>query len=109
MNNDTQTTKTKQFGYLSVNDMQYDGKKVFWFECAMVSACAPLFDHCDSNYEVEDLLRKAKVLHKRNQTDSESCALVVNFSSEKSAQKFIDRLNAFLVKRHQQLTELRAV
>lgn len=103
------TLKTKQFGYLSLNTMNYDGRKVWWFECAMVSSCAPLFNGCDSNYEVEDLLRKAKVLDRRNQTDTESCALVVNFSSEKSGQKFIDRLNAFLVKRHEQLVELRAI
>lgn len=73
-----------------------------WFECSMVSACAPLFD-CESNYEVEKKLQEAKVILPNNDCDSESCALVVNFASLKSANAFIKRLNAYLAEKAKRL------
>jgi len=94
---------TKQFNYLEGWD--YDGKKVWHFDCSMISSCQPLFDDCDSNYDVEEKLEKAKVITKRNSTDSESCALVVRFSSQKSADAFINRLNDYLVKKAEKFTE----
>ena len=69
-----------------------------YFSCAMVSTCSPVFDHCDDNHEVENELRAAKVLTARNQTDTESCEMVVLFSNEKSAVNFINRLNTYLEK-----------
>jgi len=66
------------------------------FEAAMISTFPGVFDDCDSNYEVEDRLRKAGVIHKRNQTDTESCALVIRFTSEKSAFAFAKRLQAYI-------------
>ena len=71
----------------------------FWFECGMISTCCPLFDHCDSNHDVEDELRKNKVLRKNNSTDTESSALVVLFTSKKAGIKFVERLNAYLTKK----------
>jgi hypothetical protein len=94
---------TKQFNYLESWD--YDGKKAWTFDCSMICTCEPLFDDCDSNYEVEEKLRKAKVLTGRSDTDTESCALVVRFSSQKSADAFIDRLNKYLVKKAEKLVE----
>jgi hypothetical protein len=76
--------------------MSYDDAPYWYFDCAMVSTCEPVFDHCDSNYEVEDELRKAKVLRKNNRTDTEMCSLVVLFSSESAGNNFIDRLNKYL-------------
>jgi hypothetical protein len=69
----------------------------YWFECAMISRCSPVFDRCDDNHDVEDLLRKQKVILPTNQTDSESCALVVNFSSQKAGEAFVNRLNKYLL------------
>lgn len=71
----------------------------YWFECAMISTCKPVFDKCADNYEVETMLRDARVIHKRTKTDTESSALVVLFASEKAGDSFIERLNAFLVLR----------
>jgi hypothetical protein len=68
----------------------------WWFECAMVSTCAPLFDGCDSNYEVEQELKTAGVIEEGDQTDSESCALVVNFDEFHKAENFLGRLNQYL-------------
>ncbi len=68
----------------------------YYFDCAMITACKPVFDRCSDNYEVEDVLRKAKVILPQNQTDTESCALVLNFSSRKAGEAFIDRLNRYL-------------
>lgn len=89
----------RQFDYDDIAVMDLDSKKHYWFECAMVSTCEPVFDGCESNYEVEEVLRQAKVILPQNQTDSESCALVVQFSTPKSGEKFIDRLNAYLAER----------
>jgi hypothetical protein len=86
------------FDYNDVRKMDSDwtDKPYWWFDCAMVSTCEPVFNHCDSNHEVESELRKAKVLRKNNRTDTEMCSLVVLFSSEKAGNNFIDRLNAYL-------------
>jgi len=82
---------------------EYD-KKIYWlFDCSMVSTCEPLFDDCKSNYEVERKLRAAKVILTQNNADSEACALVVRFSSLASANKFIERLNTYLVEQARRL------
>ena len=76
--------------------LDWDSKHRFYFECAMVSACSPVFNKCSDNYDVERELRKANVLRKNNTTDTETCALMVLFSNKKSALNFIDRLNKYL-------------
>jgi hypothetical protein len=95
-----------QFTTGDVNMSEHGGA---WFEAAMVSTCEPLFDDCDSNYEVEDKLEAAEVITKKGMaTDSESCALVVNFKSEAAVEGFIDRLNAYLVEKAKKLAEAKA-
>ena len=84
----------KQFSYSDINHLS--GESHHWFDCSMISTCAPAFDDCDSNHDVEDILKRAKVIHPKNLTDSESCALVIEFKSKKSGEKFIDRLNTYL-------------
>jgi hypothetical protein len=84
----------KQFGYGSINELE---PAQFWFECAMIGTCKPLFDNCANNYEVEEKLRKAGVI--TTDTDSESCALVVLFNSMGDGEAFIDRLNAYLLRK----------
>ena len=69
---------------------------MIWYEAAMISTFPGVFDDCESNYEVEERLRKAGVIKPQNQTDTESCALVVNFSSIKSAEKFEERLEQYI-------------
>lgn len=72
------------------------GEDVYSFFDDLIESCAPVFDDCPTNYEVEDKLRKAKVIHDRNNTDSESGGFGICFSSRKSGEKFIDRLNKYL-------------
>lgn len=88
--------KIKQFDDGNIYDLGpgNDGCR-YWFECAMISTCEPLFDNCGSNYEVEEKLRKAGVLRNLD-TDTESCALIVNFKTMRSARAFITRLNKYL-------------
>ena len=69
---------------------------MIWYEAAMVSTFPGVFDDCGDNYEVENKLRQAKVINAKNQTDTESCALVVNFSNKKSAEAFGERLQAYI-------------
>lgn len=86
----------KVFTENHIYESESSGKYPYWFECAMVSVCRPVFDRCDSNYEVERVLRDAKVIRKNNVTDTETCALIVLFSNKKSGVNFIQRLNKFL-------------
>lgn len=73
-------------------------KKPYWFfDCGMISTCKPVFDKCDSNHDVEKVLRKAGVIRKNNRTDTESSALVVLFSSASAGEGFIKRLNTYLL------------
>mgnify|MGYP001485345927 CR=1 FL=1 len=77
-------------------DLDWGSKHRFYFECAMVSTCSPVFNRCSDNYDVERELRNANVLRKNNTTDTETCALMVLFSNKKSALNFINRLNKYL-------------
>ena len=81
--------------------------KMCHFEAAMISTCKPLFDDCESNYEVEEKLRAAKVVLPQSMADSESCALVVHFRSVKSANAFIGRLNKYLIEKARRLEAAR--
>lgn len=93
--------KARQFESNSIGKYNYNGKTYWQFECAMVSACEPVFDskndryHAD-NYSVEKQLREAKVILSTNKTNTESCALVVMFSSKQSSENFLSRLNKYL-------------
>lgn len=62
----------------------------------MISTCQPVFKQCQDNYDVEKVLRDAKVIRPPNRTDTELCALVVIFKTQKEGHDFIDRLNRFL-------------
>jgi len=97
--------KVKQFNYDCISDYMYDGRRTFLFNASMISTCAPLFDDCDSNNEVEEKLKKANVILSTDKADSESCAMYINFSSRKFAENFIDRLNAYLLKKVELLKE----
>jgi len=95
-----------QFEYHDIEAPDFD--KRWSFSWAMIGACRPLFDDCFGNCEVEDKLRKAKVIRKNNSTDSESCQLWVYFSKRESAEKFIDRLNNYLRIKSCKLAEARS-
>jgi hypothetical protein len=90
----------KQFSEKSLNRAEWSRSTPYWFEAAMLSTCGEeAFPGCYDNYEVEDALRKAGVIRKNNQTDTESCALVINFSSKSAGLAFIERLNKYLATR----------
>jgi hypothetical protein len=98
--------KVRQFSEDDIERLEgYETQTPFYFDCAMVSTCAPLFDDCDSNYEVEEKLEKAKVITKACEPDTESCALVVNFKRKDTARAFIQRLNRYLVAKAEKMAE----
>lgn len=106
---DVKGTKVKQFGEGCISKMEdYGGATPFWFGCSMISTCEPLFDDCDSNYDVEAKLRAAGVITKACVSDTESCELVVNFRRKDTARSFLFRLNSYLVKKAEKLAEARA-
>ena len=77
-------------------DIRQLSENSFWFECSMISACAPVFDKCYSNYCVRDILTEVGVIDSTCDEDTESCALVINFNSLSAGQAFIGRLNRYL-------------
>lgn len=99
-------TAVRQFDTDDINDMGDDGYGPrYWFECAMVSACEPLLDSCEDNHDVEERLRKARVIQSQDETDSEMCALVVRFKTEAQGAAFIARLNSYLVEKAKRLRD----
>jgi hypothetical protein len=94
--------------YDESDSWDYDGRKLWGFDCSMRSTCSPLFDDCESNYEIEEKLQQAKVILPNNDCDSESCALVVRFSTLKAANAFIKRLNAYLAEKVKRLAAARS-
>lgn len=91
------------FGDQHINRADWMTEKPYWFEAAMVSTCAPLFDGCEDNHAVEKELRRAHVIRHGCDTDTESCALVVYFKTMDVARGFLSRLNAYLVKKAERM------
>jgi hypothetical protein len=82
-------------------------KAASWhFEDEFISGCEPLFDNCSSNYEVRAKLEEAGVIHHNNRAEAETSALWIKFSTEKSAQNFIDRLNEYLRNRAEKINNM---
>lgn len=67
------------------------------FTASMITTCAPYFDHCGHNYDVEDELVAAGVITKANKCDTESCQMFVYFRNKESGLRFIKRLNDYLL------------
>ena len=74
-----------------------DDIPLFTMSMSCIGRFTPVFDHCDTNYEVEDMLRDAGVILPSNRTDTESALLWMTFSSVDSALNFQCRLNTYLV------------
>lgn len=96
-----------QFTINSITGQQGDEYGLF-FTCAMVSTCAPLFDTCEDNYDVEAKLIAAEVIDSTCEADSEFCGLWVSFRTAVHAALFIERLNDYLVEKEALLASARA-
>ena len=74
-----------------------DGEKYpFFFAANMTTVCSPIFDDCESNYEVVDVLKSKGVITEDEYDDVELCCMFVNFRTEEQGKRFIERLNKFL-------------
>jgi len=82
------------------------GLKQWTFNAAMVSSYGAVFADCEDNYEVTDVLRKAKVLGKNDKDDPESCCSYFYFESKRDAQAFLRRLNRYMIERAKKLQAL---
>ena len=98
----------RQFAEHDLDYGDYMTNPKWVFSKGMIGACAPIFDNLDGNYDVEEKLRKAGVIHKKTATDSEYCALYVYFVKKQSALNFIKRLNEYLVKKAKVIAEAAA-
>lgn len=90
--------KLPVFTYHDIARLKDEESLSYFFTCAMISACEPLFDNMESNHDVQRELIKAKVI-RGGSADSEYCQLFVSFNTRKAGEAFIDRLNAYLAKR----------
>jgi len=100
-------TKREQF-YMRPSmwgNMEHDGGRRWYFDAAMVDSYEPLYHGCESNYEVEIILRREGVL-KGIETDTETCALVLNVYSAKTVEDVCERYNAFVDARLDKLIDL---
>ena len=100
LDNPTPERRSKNMVHLlhehNVHKLEGEEKYPYWFEAAMVDSFSPIFDSCSDNHDVEDRLRRAKVLLPSNKTDTESCALVCLFSKKASYLSFMKRFNAYI-------------
>jgi hypothetical protein len=90
------------FDESDVEKSEYTG---WTFNCSMVSTCEPLFNDCEDNYEVREKLIDAKVITDACEDDTESCEMWLYFKSKSTAVNFIGRLNTYLEKKEQLLSE----
>ena len=99
--------ETPQFGEDDLSHADWDtGGWPWYFTAAMVSTCSPVLDACNDNYDVRDLLKKARVITQGNDEDSESCQMFVNFRDKRMGLSFIRRLNAYLVRKAEALADV---
>jgi len=106
MSNTIDPITIKQFSEGSIDYMDYGDTHKYTFTCSMVGTCAPLFDGMDSNHDVADALKKAKVITPAMQEDSEMCQFFVYFKTRAAGKAFVRRLNKYLVKRAGELDAL---
>ena len=57
-----------EFKEYHVNHLYAD---TWGFSAAMVASCSPVFDNCDTNYEVRDLLKEAGIYTDKDEDDTE--------------------------------------
>jgi hypothetical protein len=98
-------TNIVKWEYSALDNLE--GETQWYFACAMVSSHRShgLFQECESNYEVEEMLRVAEVIREPNTTDSETCCMWVYFQTEQEGKDFIDRLNDYIEKRMKEAQE----
>ena len=87
-----------QFNYQQISKIDGDYETPYFFTCAMISTCQPIFPDDWDNYKVQAELKRAKVIRGGKAT-SESSQMFVEFRTRKQGEKFIDRLNAYLQKK----------
>jgi len=78
------------------------------FTAAMIVTCSPLFDDCEDNYEVAEKLKKAKVIGKNDEDDTESCQMFIYFKDKSAGKRFLNRLNKYLKTKAQKLEEAKS-
>jgi hypothetical protein len=89
-----------EFDYEDIEESYNVEEEKWHFTAAMVSTCEPLFNDCYDNYDVRERLERAGVIDSTVEDDSESCQLWCYFNNKADGENFIDRLNAYLVKKH---------
>ena len=77
-----------------------------WTVTADLRSMETFYPHFDSNYDIVDKLKEAKVMSDKTLEDSEMCQFFAYFSTKKSAENFIKRLCEYVAKRKAMEKEL---
>lgn len=77
---------------------KYEGEKN-WTVTADLRGMETFYPNFESNYEIVDKLKEAKVLSEKTSEDSEYCQFFAYFSTKKAADNFIKRLCDYVEKR----------
>lgn len=92
-------TKRNKDGYkvLTCEDFlksSWKDEQVWFLSCGFVSTFPDLFgaNRCDSNYDVEEVLKKVGVL-KGEDSESETCELTITCTTYSQVCAFVDRFN----------------
>ena len=93
---DTTYDEDKPFTPTHVRTIMMDGKPLHYFHMPMIGKLPDIFGHCDTNYEVRDVLKRQAIYGMDDVDDTESQAVIVNFRSHRDGCKFIGRLNEFV-------------
>lgn len=89
---------SKAFPATSLKPYKYEDDKN-WTVTADLRRMETFYPHFDSNYDIVDKLKEAKVLSEKTVEDSEMCQFFAYFSTKKSAENFIKRLTEYVEKR----------
>lgn len=97
--------KVKEFDPEKALIFADDEKRPWFFTCAMVGTCAPVFDYCWDNYEVAKKLTQAGVIDEACLEDSEASQMFVYFKTREGGEEFIRRLNDYIKEKFKRLKE----
>lgn len=96
---------TKGFSPDTLKPHKDEGDKN-WTVTADLRSMETFYPNFDSNYDIVDKLKEAKVMSDKTLEDSEMCQFFAYFSTKKSAENFIKRLCEYVEKRKVMMKEL---
>lgn len=96
-----------QFTFDDLRPVDFSKGHTHSFVCDLCDAIPELWGELNNN-EVQDILKKNKIISRGDSADSESSCFYCYFKSLKHGQLFVSRLNEFVKSRYKKLKEVRS-